>query len=228
MVRQQAIQTLRNLTLSQQEYAPDAPQKVRKKGIDRWNTWWAEHAGGTVQSWMKSALESNSAKDRGRAALALGRSGDLSVVSSLLPLLKDPAGRVRQRSHRALIQLTGRDHQYDPDAKPEARKQSIQKWNSWWKRFKGHSPREWWHETIRTGSPSERSRAVRRLAESNARESIPWIVEALRDPSGGVRETSYHALRHLTGKDFGYDPDAHTVQREQSIQKALKWWSQQP
>jgi HEAT repeat protein len=176
---------------------------------------------------METALQSDSAKERGRAALSLGRGGDPSVIPSLLPLLEDSSSRVRERSHQALIQLTGRDHQYDPDAAPEERQESLAQWNAWWKRLQNRSPREWWHDAIRTGTPKERARAVHRLADSDARESVPWIVEALRDPSGGVRESAYYALQELLGQDFAFDPDAPARERERSIQNVLRRWSRQ-
>lgn len=74
--------------------------------------------------------------------------------------------------------------------------------------------------------------AVAKTTRLNLLDIIPelpvssWRVEflaaAMRDPDAEVRDAGSEALFALGGFDYGYDPDAGSLERETSVQRMLK------
>lgn len=60
----------------------------------------------------------------------------------------------------------------------------------------------------------------------NRLESVPLIIEALRDESVEVRLTAYHALRQISGDGMAGDQDGRWEVGEIQIVAAEKWWAE--
>ncbi|MFT7667737.1 MAG: hypothetical protein ACI8X5_000420 [Planctomycetota bacterium] len=63
--------------------------------------------------------------------------GDLSspmAIESLIDALEDQEPVVREAAMAALHIITGRDHNFDPNAKPGERSKRVRAWRDWWKK----------------------------------------------------------------------------------------------
>lgn len=57
-------------------------------------------------------------------------------------------------------------------------------------------------------------------------KSLPALIEALGDNDARVRHSAHRALREITGKDFGYEPDKPLKERQEAQDQWKQWWTQ--
>ena len=72
--------------------------------------------------------------------------------------------------------------------------------------------------------PYVRETAARLLERLDARVAVQSLIAVLDDEHVNVREAAVTALRGITGKAFGYDPRADTVERARAVTEWKAWW----
>lgn len=60
------------------------------------------------------------------------------------------------------------------------------------------------------------------LAEMEYRPAVPYLLTALETNVAGTY--IIEALRSITGDDFGYDPDANALARQEAIERGFEWF----
>jgi len=78
---------------------------------------------------------------------------------------------------------------------------------------------------LRSPVPQERFEAVLWLARHGSPRSIGPLIDSLEDEDPSVRWAAVHALRDLTGREFGYRPEAPAPQRREAARRWRRWWS---
>jgi HEAT repeat protein len=68
---------------------------------------------------------------RRQAALAIGATGDMTLVPTLVQLLDDPRTPVQQAALSALAQLTGQNFSRQTDGKPASHQEQARRWKEW-------------------------------------------------------------------------------------------------
>lgn len=61
--------------------------------------------------------------------------------------------------------------------------------------------------------------AIKLAGESGDRRAIPLLVDRLQEQDVVVRMFAAHALRQLTGHDYGYDYKAPLPERREAVQR---------
>ncbi len=151
----------------------------------------------------------------GKMLLTLGRR-DLAVdlaalqlladapASAAIPLLierlNDANAAVRGTAFASLqtatLSLTEETFGYEPDSPPDQRAASIQGWQQWW--------------------AGRRTDCLRR--------DVPNMLSELESPHLLKRMTANYALRLISKRDVGYNPEAHLSRRSQEASKWQAWW----
>lgn len=70
-----------------------------------------------------------------------------------------------------------------------------------------------------------RQAAAEALEQVALVKSLPALIEALGDNDARVRHSAHRALREITGKDFGYEPDKPLKERQEKQEEWKKWWT---
>ena len=104
----------------------------------------------------------------------------------------------------------------DGDARKEARVALAERLT----RMKPDTLREYLDDE----EPEIRRAAALATAAKKNRPHVPDLIKRLSDPEPIVRRAALHALKKLTGKDFGPDDEATVSQRKEAIAAWLKWW----
>jgi len=69
--------------------------------------------------------------------------------------------------------------------------------------------------------------AARVLADLGTLQAVPALIDALEDAEPTVRESAWHALRTLTGKDFKFDPQGNDADRQKKVKSWREWWKKE-
>ncbi|MBK7644054.1 MAG: HEAT repeat domain-containing protein [Planctomycetes bacterium] len=69
--------------------------------------------------------------------------------------------------------------------------------------------------------------AARVLADLGTLQGVPALIDALEDAEPTVRESAWHALQTLTGKDFKFDPQANEGERSRKVKQWRDWWKKE-
>jgi hypothetical protein len=69
--------------------------------------------------------------------------------------------------------------------------------------------------------------AARVLADLGTLQGVPALLDALEDSEWNVRESAWHALRTLTGKDFKFDPQGNEGERAKKVKLWREWWKKE-
>jgi hypothetical protein len=85
--------------------------------------------------------------------------------------------------------------------------------------YRGAKVEEALIQALADWSPSIRSLAAADLGERKATTAIKPLLKVLEDTNPSVRETGVQALRKITGRSFGYKPDASDRKRTQAIER---------
>jgi len=85
--------------------------------------------------------------------------------------------------------------------------------------FRGPKVEEALIEALKDWSPSIRSMAAADLGDRKTTAAIKPLLKVLEDTNPSVRETGVQALRKITGRSFGYKPDASDRKRSQAIER---------
>jgi hypothetical protein len=83
------------------------------------------------------------------------------------------------------------------------------------------SPPAW--KSLRTEDPIKRVNAIQQAAKENKRNEIPELIFLLDDEEPVVRMYAIHALREMTGEDFGYRYFDSESERAKAIEKWRQW-----
>ncbi|MEZ5978552.1 MAG: HEAT repeat domain-containing protein [Planctomycetota bacterium] len=70
-----------------------------------------------------------------------------------------------------------------------------------------------------------RMAAARVLGDLGNHVAVPALIDALEDVEPSVREAAVISLRTLTGRSFGFDPNADPKDRTKRVQSWRDWWS---
>jgi hypothetical protein len=136
--------------------------------------------------------------------LEIGR----DAVPYLTELLRRSDEEIRIAALRALWEITSKHYGADDFAEFSCTEivtgrwpDIIESWQRWWDANKDRPEFEWLSEQIKSGSPADKSNAVRRFGELGDNRAIPLLVEAISDPDiGGNRfnhQILYGALARL-------------------------------
>lgn len=85
--------------------------------------------------------------------------------------------------------------------------------------FRGPKVEEALIEALKDWSPTIRGMAAIDLGERKAPAAIKPLLKVLEDANTSVRESGVQALRKITGRSFGYKPDASDRKRTQAIER---------
>ncbi len=69
--------------------------------------------------------------------------------------------------------------------------------------------------------------AARVLADLGTLQGVPGLIDALEDAEPTVRESAWHALQTLTGKDFKFDPQGNEADRQKKVKAWREWWKKE-
>jgi hypothetical protein len=70
-----------------------------------------------------------------------------------------------------------------------------------------------------------RALSARILEQLEARSAVQPLIDALADPEVVVREAAVAALRHVTARQFGFDPRGPSGDRYAAARRWREWWS---
>lgn len=73
--------------------------------------------------------------------------------------------------------------------------------------------------------PYVRALSARILERLEARSAVQPLIDALADPEVVVREASVGALRHITGRQHGFDPRGSSGDRYLGARRWRDWWA---
>ncbi len=225
-IRQNAFETLRELTNLDFGYEPEAPTEDRAKRVGSWRAWWAKAGGREPVDWWRGELGSSLASHRASCARALGGATSVDAVQDLLPLLEDPETPVRFEAGRALVAITSFDLSFDAYASPQERQLSVERWKRWWQDHQGKPRREWLEAGLRDPLPRNRLAAIRGLQSLATADAVPGLMAALEDREEGVRAGANAALLEVTGRDDGFDPSASEQERLVAVSRWEAWWAE--
>jgi len=62
------------------------------------------------------------------------------------------------------------------------------------------------------------------LGQLGAKTAVPDLIDRLEDDSVTVREAAVIALRDITGRRFGFEPDAREADRRRRVEDWRSWW----
>ena len=71
--------------------------------------------------------------------------------------------------------------------------------------------------------PGVRRYAAESIAQLNYRPAIPFLLMAL-DSNVATTEIN-QVLRRMTGQDFGFDPHADAIRRQEAVERGFAWWT---
>ena len=180
---------------------------------------------------LRLLLDSERARLRKQAALALGKLQDIESVETLIEFLDDENRGVSGNAYWALKNITGL--RFPPES---------QRWKIWWKNESENAleKRRQLLLTLRTGSRKEMLGALRdagkirlgkkevvgilvdflehgdpeirklsclSLARLKARNALTKILPLLTEHNLEVKEAAHSALKEITGIDLPPDPD---------------------
>ncbi len=226
-VRVHAIRALRKLTFRQHGYDPLAPADERRQSIGKWKTWWTNHGTDGRISWLLSLMRSEDVEPS-RVTDELIRSGDPAAVPGLIERLTSDRRAVRSAAVRALRALTGLTFGY-PDAGSGAeRKRALRGWTQWWTNRTGSSHTEWMMDMLKEGdTPANRATAASYLKTVRTERAVTALIRhGLTDPEKPVRRAAFRSLQQLTGRTFGYEPDADEEDRADQVRHWKGWWTE--
>jgi len=87
---------------------------------------------------------------------ALAALRDYDSMEEMLEAMEDPAAVVRSRAGRAVMQLLGAKYEFDAEAEPEIRQETIDYFRGMWEKYKGSEGfREYVERMQRRGDRSE-------------------------------------------------------------------------
>ncbi len=72
-----------------------------------------------------------------------------------------------------------------------------------------------------------RMAAARVLENLKAKSAVPALIDALEDPETVVTESAKFALEKITGKDFGFEPNAAPAERAKKVKVWREWWKKE-
>jgi len=89
-----------------------------------------------------------------------------------------------------------------------------------------HSPRaaEALFQKLRSPDSSDRVNAVLGLKNLGGKNSIPAILDMLKDPDGEVRQVANFALQGLTGQHFALSASASRAESDGTAKQWHDWW----
>lgn len=70
-----------------------------------------------------------------------------------------------------------------------------------------------------------RALSARILEQLEARSAVQPLIDALADPEVVVREAAVAALRHVTARQFGFDPRGPSGDRYAAARRWREWWA---
>jgi hypothetical protein len=76
---------------------------------------------------------------------------------------------------------------------------------------------------LQSQDPSVRIQAMVDAADSNDRQSLPYIVENLSSPESDVRFFAYIALKKITGLTMGYEFYGDSGQHQRAVMLWREW-----
>ena len=62
------------------------------------------------------------------------------------------------------------------------------------------------------------------IRQRSAKVGVSALIDRLEDESVTVREAAMISLRSITGRSFGFEPDAREVERRRKIDDWRDWW----
>jgi HEAT repeat protein len=65
------------------------------------------------------------------------------------------------------------------------------------------------------------------LKKNEHRNRIEWLIDGLASKDHALRKSACEELRAVTGKSFGFDPEAPRRQRDRARHAWLEWWQDQ-
>jgi len=72
-------------------------------------------------------------------------------------------------------------------------------------------------------APAERTRGLARVAQMQDTRAIPQVVELLDSADPAVRMFAIRTLERLTGETLGYDYAAPEREREEAVDRWVRW-----
>ncbi len=72
-----------------------------------------------------------------------------------------------------------------------------------------------------------RMATTRALMDLSAKAGVPGLIDTLEDASSPVREAAMVALRRITGREFGFEPQASVSQRATRVKAWREWWNKE-
>lgn len=72
-----------------------------------------------------------------------------------------------------------------------------------------------------------RMATTRALMDLSAKAGVPGLIDTLEDASSPVREAAMVALRRITGREFGFEPQAAVSQRATRVKAWREWWNKE-
>jgi hypothetical protein len=72
-----------------------------------------------------------------------------------------------------------------------------------------------------------RMAAARVLENMKAKSAVPALIDALEDPETVVTESASFALKEITGKDFGFEPEEGPADRAKKVKAWREWWKKE-
>ena len=72
--------------------------------------------------------------------------------------------------------------------------------------------------------PTARSHAALEAAKRDDRRSIPALITMLGSSDPALRLIAAETLERLTGRTFGYEASAPVGEREDAVERWVRWW----
>jgi HEAT repeat protein len=183
--------SLEHLTFLDFGYSKAATDEERAASVKAWRGWYAGGKGPAQgkAAVLRLAFDTRESCLRGRAALALIRSGQTLTAQEIRPLLLDKHWENRVFGAEALF-LAG-EHKPAVGTLLDA---------------------------LKSERYDERQAVVRAALETADKAALPVLAAALDDPVREIREQAIDSLQVLAGKRFIFDPSAPAIDRQRSIQ----------
>jgi len=190
-IERAACLSLERLTFLDFGYSRAATDEGRAASIKAWRGWYADGKGPAQgrPAVLRLAFDTRESCLRGRAAVALIRSGQTMTAQEIHPLLLDKFWENRVFGAEALF-LVG-EHKDAVNALLDA---------------------------LKSERYDERQAVVRAALETSDKAALPVLAAALDDPVREIREQAVDSLQILAGKRFQFDPAAPAIDRQRAIQ----------
>jgi len=111
-------------------------------------------------------------------------------------LRSEELGR-RVEAVEQLRAITGLRFGYNPYGRREERESGWRRWEQWWERARGKSPKQWLAEALLDKNYRFRADAAMRIGARGYRGCVKALTKALLDEDAGVRAAAAEALGQL-------------------------------